>query len=81
MIKISTISTRPGQNSGIYIDTYMINLNVIYIYIRNKDLLFKSFCRIINPTMYTALEQCGRNALGDYVSPATADVHSTECTG
>ena len=32
---------------------YMINLNVIYIYIyiHNKDLLFKSFCRIINPTL------------------------------
>ena len=27
----------------------MINLNVIYIYIRNKHLLFKSFCKIINP--------------------------------
>ena len=28
----------------------MISLNVIYIYFRNMDLLFKSFCRIINPT-------------------------------
>ena len=38
--------------SCIYIYIYMINLNVIYmLHIHNKDLLFKSFCRIINPTL------------------------------
>ena len=29
----------------------MIILNVIYVYILKKDLLSKSFCRIINPTL------------------------------
>ena len=46
--KVAALGSSSGTShrSGNYI--YMINMNVIYIC--NEDLLFKLFCRIIDPT-------------------------------